>query len=151
LIGRMRRAGGPELIINAIPFGPEDEDNVEKFVSRVDTAFIPRPQGSGPAIVVESNLPEAFETFRAIWKKTRKNLAAIAVPVGVPPRKSYYAALWSAIWSGWREGYSLGVEIPIAQDSVDAAKDIVRDAPGYTRFALDVSGLGDGGLEAAAQ
>jgi hypothetical protein len=151
LIGRMRRAGGPELIINAIPFGPADEDHIEKFVSRVDTAFLPRPQGTRPAIVVESSAPEAFETFRAIWKKTGKNLAAITAPVGVPPRKAYYAGLWGAIWSGWREGYALGIEMTIAPDSVETGKDSIRDAPGYSCFALDISRLGERGLEVAAQ
>jgi hypothetical protein len=150
LIGRMRRAGGPELIINALPFGPMDEDHIEKFVSRVDTAFLPRSQGTRPAIVVETSAPEAFETFRAIWKKTGKNLAAVAAPAGVSPRKAYYAGLWGAIWSGWREGYSLGVEMPIASDALEAAKDAIRDAPGYSCFALDISGLGERGLEVAA-
>jgi hypothetical protein len=151
LIGRMRRAGGPELIINAIPFGPADEDHIEKFVTRVDAAFLPRPQGARPAIVVESNAAEAFESFRAIWKKTGKNLAAIAAPAGVPPRKAYYAGLWAAIWSGWREGFSFGYEIPIATDSVEAAKNAIRDAPGYSHYALDTSGLGDRSLDIAAQ
>ena len=151
LIGRMRRAGGPELIINAIPFGPGDEENIEKFASKVDTAFLPRPQGARPAIVVDSNLAEAFEAFRAIWKKTGRNLAAVAAPEGAAPRRAYYAALWAAIRSGWREGFAGGLEITLAPDSLEAAKERIREAPGYSRFALDIAELRDQGLDAAAQ
>ncbi len=150
LIGRMRRANGPEVIINSIPFGPGDEEQIEKFVAHVDTAFLPRSQGSRAAIVVDSGLPEAFEAFRSILKKTGRNLAAVAAPAGAEPRKAYYSALWAAIRSGWREGFSLGLEIRIAPDSVETARNQIREAPGYSRFALDVSEAGERGLAAAA-
>lgn len=146
LIGRMRHANGPEMIINAMPFGPGDRRNIEKFAGCVDTAFLPRPQGSRPAIAVERDLPDAFEMFRAIWKKTGRNLAAVRATAG-----GYYAAVWAAIRSGWREGYSAGVEMVITRESVDGAKETIRSAPGFARFALDISELGESGLEIAGQ
>jgi len=151
LIGRMRHAGSQEMIINAIPFGPADEDNIEKFVSRVDTAFLPRPQGLRPAIVVDSNLPEAFDAFRAIWKRTGRNLAAVAAVPGVRPRQSYYAAVWAAVRSGWREGYTAGIDLAIAGESLETAKEIIREAPGFTRFGVDVASIPERGIEVALE
>src|SRR5262249_25319025 len=132
LIGRMRRAGGPEMIINAIPFGEANEENIEKFASHIDPAFLPVPQGTRAGIVVDSGLPVAFEAFRSIWKRTGKNLAAVAAPPEASPRTAYYAAIWAAIRAGWREGYTAGIELPA---SVEEGREIVRQAPGFTRFS----------------
>ncbi len=68
LIGRMRRVRGPEIIINAVPFGPDETANIDKFTA-LDPAFLPRPHGPRPALVAEAST-EAFEAFRAIWKRS---------------------------------------------------------------------------------
>ena len=135
LIGRMR-ASGKEIIVNSIPFASKDWDNVSRYATQVDTAFLPRPQGTRPAIAVgnrhpEISLPAAFEAFRTIFKKTGVNMAstvqlsatremttddAIATRDGENPtaaghtrvsiRHLYHAGLWAAIRAGWREGYN---------------------------------------------
>ena len=135
LIGRMR-ASGKEIVVNAIPFGSKDWENVGRYATQVDTAFLPRPQGVRPAIAVgnrhpEISLPAAFESFRAIFKKTGVNMAstvqlsatremttddALAARDGENPtaaghtrvsiRHLYHAGVWAAIRAGWREGYN---------------------------------------------
>ena len=45
LIGRMRRPNGPEIVINAVPFGPSDRENLEKFVGADRRRFPPAPAG----------------------------------------------------------------------------------------------------------
>jgi len=110
LIGRLA-----DVILNAIAFGPEDADNIAAFVARIDPAFAPRPQGGRPAIAIASNVPAAFEAFRAVLRRTGKNLAATC---GVP----LVAAQWSAIRAGWREGYSA-----------------VGDDPGFSHFVVEAA------------
>jgi hypothetical protein len=135
LIGRMR-ASGKEIVVNSIPFASKDWENVSRYATQVDTAFLPRPQGARPAIAVgnrhpEISLPAAFEAFRTILKKTGVNMAstvqlsatremttddAIAARDGENPtaaghtrvsiRHLYHAGLWAAIRAGWREGYN---------------------------------------------
>jgi hypothetical protein len=136
LIGRMRQVNGPEIVVNATPFGPGDRHNVYKFATQVNQAFLPRPQAGQSAIAVgnrhpEISLPAAFDAFRAIHKRTGRNLAstvqlsasresstdeAIAARDGENPvaaghtrvslRDLYHAGLWGAIRAGWREGYN---------------------------------------------
>ena len=77
----------------------DDEENIEKFASKVDPTFLPRPQGSRPAIVVDSNLPEAFDAFRSIWKKTGRNLAAVAGPLW--PDKCVNSKSTDSSRAGW--------------------------------------------------
>ena len=43
LIGRMRRLNGPEMVINAIPFGPRVHQSVETFAARINLVFYPKP------------------------------------------------------------------------------------------------------------
>jgi hypothetical protein len=135
LIGRMR-AAGREIVVNSIPFASSDWENVSRYAREIDTAFLPRPQGTRPAIAVgnrhpEISLPAAFEAFRTILKNTGVNMAstvqlsatremttddAIAARDGENPaaaghtrvsiRHLYHAGLWAAIRSGWREGYN---------------------------------------------
>lgn len=135
LIGRMRRPSGPEIVINSVPFGAGDREDLEKFATRIDTAFLPRPQGSRPAIAVSSNLPAAFDAFRAILKRTGKNVAATA------GGNLYHAGLLAAIRAGWREGYSAAVELTVTGDTLDATKEAIRRAAGFTRFSTDTSSL----------
>src|SRR5436190_19885787 len=135
LIGRMR-AAGREILVNAVPFSPNDRQNLSAFAEQVDRAFLPRPQGARPAIAVgnrhpEISLPAAFDAFRAILRNTGVNMAstvqlsatremttdeAIAARDGENPtaaghtrvsiRHLYHAGLGAAIRSGFRDGYN---------------------------------------------
>ena len=148
LIGRMRRPNGPEMVINTIPFGPSDYERIDQFATRINPAFLPRPQGSRPAIAVETDepekaLPAAFDAFRSILKRTGKNLAGTSVPQGPDedlPRKVYFAGIWAAIRAGWREGYSAGVGIT-AEGTLEAAREAIRKAAAFTRFSIDITPL----------
>lgn len=143
LIGRTKRANGPEMVINAIPFGPGQAESLDKFAARIDTAFLPRPQGSRTAIAADPGmLPGAFDAFRAILKRTGKNVAAISVPPDAV-REAYSAGLWSAIRSGWREGYSAVVDIPVAAGSLDSARETIRQSAAFSAFCLDAFSPGD--------
>jgi hypothetical protein len=139
LIGRMRPGGGREIVVNAIPFSFADRDNLRAFTEHIDRAFLPRPQGSQPAIAVEGGSPEvtlpaAFDAFRAIWKRYGVNAASIA-PGGTG------AGLWAAIRAGWRDGYSAGTSPIIAGENLDAAKREIETYASFTRFVVDSSGL----------
>jgi hypothetical protein len=141
LIGRMRRPSGPEIVVNAVPFGPSDHENLEKFVSGIGAAFLPRPQGLRSAIAVSNALPAAFEAFRAILKRSGRNLAATAAHPAVSSRDFHYAGLCAAIRAGWREGYSAGMHLVVASDNLEAARETIRHAAGFTRFCTDTSSL----------
>ena len=179
LIGRMRRPGSHEIVINASPFGSTDHGNLFKFATEINTAFLPRPQGAGPAIASgnrhpEISLPAAFDAFRTILKRTGRNLAstvqlsatremttdaALAARDGERPtdpghtrvsiRHLYHAGLWAAIRSGWREGYTAEADHFIVTGStpeevarsVDATKEAIRQAAGFTKFTTDTSRL----------
>ncbi len=106
LIGRMQAAGAKrrEIVVNASPFGPGDAERIRTFAGEVNRAFLPRPQGNRPAILVrgkwvESDLPSVFEEFRSILKAKGANVAGISAPPEV--------TMWAAIRTGWREGYTL--------------------------------------------
>jgi hypothetical protein len=141
LIGRMRRHNGPEFVINSIPFGPRDYENLDKFAARIDSGFLPRPQGLRAAIAVSGDPEAAFETFRAILKRTGKNLAAIWTPAGADIRDAWHAGLWAVIRAGWRQGYSAGVEITVEAGCLDRAKESIVEAAAFTRFAIDTASL----------
>jgi len=141
LIGRMRRHHGPEIVINAIPFGPRERENLEKFAARIDGGVLPRPQGSRGAIAVAAEPGPAFDAFRAILKRSGENLAAVCAPPGAAVRDAYYASLWAAIRAGWREGYAAGVEIAVAAESLESAKQTIVEAAGFTGFAIDTTSL----------
>lgn len=119
LIGRMRRLNGPEMVINAIPFGPSDRQNVETFAARINSAFYPQPQGARASVTVEGDHPAAFRVFRAIHKRTGKNVAAVA--------GDYHGAMWAAIRAGWRAGYCAAAEV--SGESSQAA---------YSRYSITV-------------
>jgi hypothetical protein len=131
LIGRMRTVSGREVVVNAARFGPSDHDNLRTFVERVDTSFLPRPQGGLPAIAVRcanpvAALPVAFQAFRMVLKRLGVNVAAVQTGSGY--ENFYHAALWAAVRSGWREGYTIGAEI-------DASTDVSALAA-YTKFTV---------------
>lgn len=137
LVGRMPRAGGPEMVINCLPFGAADRENVEKFAASTDPRFLPRPLGPRPAIVVESarpevDLPVAFAAFRALLRRTGKNLAAFAGPPEV-----YAGGLWAAIRAGWREGYGVGAAIPI-EGGAEETREAIRRSAGFSRFIVAI-------------
>jgi hypothetical protein len=151
LIGRMRRPNGPEIVLNAVPFGPSDRENLEKFVSGIGADFLPRPQGSRPAIAVSSELAAAFDAFRAIFRRSGRNLAATAANPAASGPDFYYAGLCAAIRAGWREGYSAGVQLVVGAGHarpLPAARATIRNAAGFTRFSTNTSSLfreaGDG-------
>jgi hypothetical protein len=155
----MRRHSGPEFVVNAIQFGPSDQENLEKFAACIDSGFLPRPQGLRAAIAVRlrtdklrlgadrpaADATAAFEAFRAILKRTGKNLAAVCSAVypagGATGRDAYYAGLWAAIRAGWREEYTAGTEIAVEAESLDHAKESIRNAAGFTRFAINTASL----------
>jgi hypothetical protein len=103
LIGRMRRPNGPEMVINAIPFGPGAHQNLETFAARINSAFYPKPQGARTTITVEGDYSAAFDTFRGIQKRTGKNFAAFA--------GDYHAVMCAAIRAGWRSGYTVAADL----------------------------------------
>lgn len=140
LIGRMRRATGPEMVINAVPFSPANHEFIERFARQINESFLPRPQGSRAAIVACA-APLSFEAFRAVLKRSRKNLAAVAAAPGQSPMAFYYAAVWSAIRAGWREGYGAGIGLALENADVDALREVFQEAAPLTRFAIDVSSL----------
>jgi hypothetical protein len=64
-------------------------------------------------------------------------------------RHLYHAGLWSAIRAGWREGYNAEADHVIITGntreeiarSVEAGKEAIRHAAGYTKFTTDTSRL----------
>jgi hypothetical protein len=136
LIGRMRTPRGKEVVINAVPFGSTDHENVRKYAEQVARAFLPRPQGPQPAIAAgnrhpEISLPAVFDAYRSILRNRGINLASTAqlsatremtTAAAIDARDGenptapghtrvaighlYHAGLWAAIRHGWREGYT---------------------------------------------
>jgi hypothetical protein len=161
LVGRMRRVNGPEIVVNYVPFGAGDYENVHRFATRLDGAFLPRPQATRPAITVgtrhpEIGLPAAFDAYRAILKRTGLNLASTpqvspsapgSEPVSI--RHLYHTGLWAAIRAGWREGYTAeagpirvrGRTPAEVAGSVEAAKESIHQAAGFTRFSVHAADL----------
>lgn len=141
LIGRMRPGGGREVVVNAVPFGPDDA-SVATFCQEVDKAFLPRPMGAVPAMCIapanpDATIPEAFAAFREIEKTTGLNYAALEVA----PEK-FSAVLWSAVRAGWRAGYTVGsgwLAVPDA-NAVEAVKVALHERARFSKFSLDVRG-----------
>jgi hypothetical protein len=179
LVGRMRPGGGREIVVNAIPFGPADHENIRIYAETIDRTFLPRPQGSQSAIAVGNrhpilSLPAAFDAFKQILRTSGVNLAStvqlsatremttddvIAARDGENPvaaghtrvsiKALYHAGLWAAIRAGWREGYNAEADHFIVTGntpeeiarSVEATKEAIRHAAGYTKFTTDTSRL----------
>ena len=128
LIGRLRLDNGPEIVINAIPFGPADHDRVRRYTEAVDPTVRPRALGARSPFAIAPHdparvLPAVFAALRG----------AVRGPIAIAPpaptldtiRDTETAALWSAIRAGWREGFAL---------QVDASADTLPAARGYTTF-----------------
>jgi hypothetical protein len=154
--------------VEARPFASTDRGAIRWFAERVNRAFLPRPQGSQPAIAVgnrhpEVSLPAAFEAFRLIQQKTGVNMAStvqlsatremttddvIAARDGENPtvaghtrvsiRHLYHAGLWAAIRSGWRTGYNAEADHFIVTGS--NAGDIARSVEGSKEAIRHASG-----------
>ena len=131
LIGRMRRPNGPEIVINAMPFGPGDRQNVETFAARINPAFYPQPQGARTTVTVERDYPAAFDTFHAIQKRTGKNFAALA--------GDYHAAMCAAIRAGWRSAYTVATDLGEVGQALPAA-----NREGFSRYAVAVPAGAEG-------
>jgi len=146
LIGRMRPAGGREVVVNAVPFGPPfgptDADPIRTFNEKVTKAFQPRPQGAQPALIVSGDdftvtAPLAFEAFRRILRDTNQNRAALSADFATADA-AYLTVLWAAVRAGWREGYSLGVTgIPANASSYPALERL----NGFTRYSVHADHL----------
>jgi hypothetical protein len=111
LIGRTHTRK-QEVVLNAIPFGPNDYERIAGFSEQVNKAFLPRHAGSRAVIVVRSEAPGqtfplVFAVFRRIFKDTGVNRTAFGISEGQDPAEFYFATVWSAIRAGWREGYAL--------------------------------------------
>jgi hypothetical protein len=130
------QARGKEIVAEVVPFASCDHENIRVFAERINPAFLPRPQGSQPAVAAgnrhpEISLPAAFEAYGVILENMRVNMAstvqlsatremttdeALAARDGEDPtaaghtrvsiRHLYHAGLWAAIRAGWREGYT---------------------------------------------
>lgn len=125
LIGRMRPGAGREVVVNAVPFSPEDIAAIRTFTEKVDPAFLPRAQGVQAALTfVPANpahdLPAAFEIFQDLHKSTGMNAAAFEAPLDT--------CLWAAVRAGWRHGYAVTAR---AADAPAALERI-----GCSRFAV---------------
>lgn len=142
LIGRMRPAGGREVVVNAVPFGPTDTDPIRTFNEKVTKAFQPRPQGAQPAVIVSGDdlavtAPLAFDAFRQILRDTNQNRAALSADFALAGA-AYLTVLWAAVRAGWREGYSLGVTgIPATASSYPALESL----NGATRYSVRADSL----------
>jgi hypothetical protein len=132
LIGRMRAGLGPEVVVNAVPFGPSDHDHVLRFAAEIDSAFQPRPQGARAAFSVAASqpalvFPAAFHAFRYLLRNRGINHAAFSPAADTPAaiRDTETAAVWAAIRAGWRDGFTLELEPP---------RELLAEAAGYTGF-----------------
>lgn len=100
MVGVMRTMRGVEVAVNAIPFGLNDTDRIQTFVSRLDRGLAPCPQGVQTLFVAaRQDADLAFSQFRAVQKKYGLPVAAWAGPSG--------EGLWGAVRYGWRDGYSM--------------------------------------------
>jgi hypothetical protein len=114
LIGRMRRPNGPEIVVNALPFGPSDHENLEKFVAQIGAAFLPRPQGHCvPPSRFRAPCPPRSTPFAPSSSAAARTSPPRPPIPAASSRDFYYAGLCAAIRAGWREGYSAGIHLVV--------------------------------------
>ncbi len=173
------QARGKEIVAEVVPFASSDHENVRVFAEQVNPVFLPRPQGTRPAVAAgnrhpEISLPAVFEAYRVILENMHVNMAstaqlsatremttdeALITRDGEDPtaaghtrvsiRHLYHAGLWAAVRAGWREGYTAEADHFIVSGdtpeeirrSVEAVKEAIRQAAGYTKFTTDTSRL----------
>jgi len=104
--------------------------------------------GVNMASTVQLSATREMTTDEVIAARDGENPTA-AGHTRISIRHLYHAGLWAAIRSGWRAGYNAEADHFIvtgsnASDiakSVEAAKEAIRHAAGYTKFTTDTSRL----------
>ena len=102
--------------------------------------------GINMASTVQLSATREMTTDDAIAARDGENPTA-AGHTRVSIRHLYHAGLWGAIRSGWREGYNAEADHFIVTGSnaneiarsIDASKEAIRHAAGYTKFTTDTS------------
>ena len=110
--------------------------------------LILKKTGVNMASTVQLSATREMTTDKVIAARDGENPTA-AGHTRVSIRHLYHAGLWAAIRSGWREGYNAEADHFIvtgsnAQEiarSVEAAKEAIHHAAGYTKFTTDTSRL----------
>ena len=105
-------------------------------------------RGLNLASTVQLSATREMTTDDAIAGRDGENPTA-AGHTHVSIRHLYHAGLWAAIRTGWREGYNAEADHFIVTGSnaneiacsVEAAKEAIRHAAGYTKFTTDTSRL----------
>jgi hypothetical protein len=100
------------------------------------------------ASTVQLSATREMTTAEALDARDGENPTA-AGHTRVSIRHLYHAGLWAAIRSGWREGYTAEADHFIVAGntpeeiarSVNAVKEAIRHAVGYTKFTTDTSRL----------
>jgi hypothetical protein len=145
-IGRVRPGGGREVVVDAIPFGSADGDNIRTFIERIDSAFQPRPRGAQAAIVAAAARPDlAFAAWRTIFERTGWNAAGLAYAGGTTMAEFWSAAVSAAIRAGWRGGYSIEADqLILGEDGLtESVQHTIGDAALFSKFRIDTSRLLD--------
>ena len=104
--------------------------------------------GVNMASTVQLSATREMTTDEVIAARDGENPTA-AGHTRVSIRHLYHAGLWAAIRSGWREGYNAEADHFIVTGSnaseiarsVEASKEAIRHAAGYTKFTTDTSRL----------
>jgi len=102
--------------------------------------------GLNMASTVQLSATREMTTDEALERRDGENPTAPG-HTRVSIRHLWHAGLWAAIRAGWREGYTAEADhIIIAgstpdeiRRSVEAAKEAIRQAAGYTKFTTDTS------------
>jgi hypothetical protein len=100
------------------------------------------------ASTVQLSATREMTTDEALAARDGENPTA-AGHTRVSIRHLYHAGLWAAIRAGWREGYTAEADHFIVSGnnpqevsrSVEAVKEAIRHAAGYTKFTTDTSRL----------
>ena len=111
-----------ELVINAVPFGPDDREQIQTFSEKLNPAFLPKPFGTKPVIRLMGEAPgidffAAADALRVLLKSTGQNLACFAAAPGADLPAFYYETVWAMIRVGWREGYCMQAEPNTADEA----------------------------------
>jgi hypothetical protein len=104
--------------------------------------------GVNMASTVQLSATREMTTDEVIAARDGENPTA-AGHTRISIRHLYHAGLWAAIRSGWRDGYNAEADHFIVTGSnasgiatsVEAAKEAIRHAAGYTKFTTDTSRL----------
>ncbi len=104
--------------------------------------------GLNLASTVQLSATREMTTDEVIAARDGENPTAIG-HTRVSIRHLYHAGLWAAIRSGWRDGYNAeadhfivtGADDAAIARSVEATREAIRHAAGYTKFTTDTSRL----------